>query len=99
MIRRTCLSAIFLVITFFAQAQIYNPATWDFRSEKTGDKTYELVFTATIEEGSHIYSMEIPDGGPIPTSVRIDSSNAFRLEGKPFEAVKPEEVLDRKSVV
>lgn len=94
MIRRTCLSAIFLVITFFAQAQIYNPATWDFRSEKTGDKTYELVFTATIEEGSHIYSMEIPDGGPIPTSVRIDSSNAFRLEGKPFEAVKPEEVFD-----
>lgn len=94
MFRRSCLFTLFLLVSFISHAQIFNPVTWDFGYEKTGDNTYELIFTATIEEGSHIYSMDIPEGGPIPTSVRIDSTSAFTAEGKPYEAIKPEEVFD-----
>lgn len=94
MMKRPGLILFFLLLSLISAAQIFNPVTWDFRYEKTGDRTYELIFTATIDEGSHIYSMDIPDGGPIPTSVRIDSTSAFRLDGKAYEATKPEEVFD-----
>ncbi len=61
---------------------------------KTGDKQYEIVFTVTIEEHSHIYSMEIPDGGPIPTSFRFDSVSGYILEGKTYEVTEPVEMFD-----
>jgi thiol:disulfide interchange protein len=89
---------IIIVSLFFivsaVKSQIYDPVTWDFRYEKKGDKQYELVFTASIEEHSHIYSMDIPDGGPIPTSFRFDTIPGFRLEGATYEVTRPVEMLD-----
>ncbi len=77
-----------------ATAQVYDPVSWDFGYEKTGDKQYELIFTATMEEHWHIYSMDIPDGGPIPTSFIFDTMPAFKLTGKTYEVTTPVEVLD-----
>ncbi len=94
MLKRTGIVFIFILFASLASSQIFNPVAWDFRYEKTGDNQYELVFTATVEEGSHIYSMDIPEGGPIPTTVRIDSTSSFKVEGKAYEVTKPEEVLD-----
>ena len=95
MLKRTGIVFIFILFASLASShRYYNPVTWDFRYEKTGDNQYELIFTATVEEGSHIYSMDIPEGGPIPTTVRIDSTSSFKVEGKAYEVTKPEEVLD-----
>jgi thiol:disulfide interchange protein len=88
---------LFISIVVFAShvsAQIYDPVTWDFSYEKKGDKQYELIFIATIEKNSHIYSMDIPSGGPIPTSFNIDTLQGYKLDGKVFEVTKPVEVLD-----
>jgi thiol:disulfide interchange protein len=76
------------------QAQIYDPVTWDFSFEKTGENKYDLVFRAFIEEGSHIYSMDIPSGGPIPTSFRYDTTGSFSFSGTTFEVTTPEELFD-----
>ena len=92
--RKFTLLISFILFTLFTSAQIYDPVTWDFSYEKKGDKQYELIFTANIEKNSHIYSMDIPSGGPIPTSFRIDSLPGYRLDGKTFEVTKPVEVLD-----
>lgn len=86
------LFTIFLLIP--VKAQIFDPVTWEFGYEKKGDNLYELVFTANIEDGSHIYSMDIPEGGPIPTSFRFDTKNDFSLSGDPWEADEPEELFD-----
>jgi thiol:disulfide interchange protein len=94
MMRKFLLIISFLISVLNISAQIYDPVTWDFRYEKTGENSYELVFTATIEEHSHIYSMVIPDGGPIPTSFTIDSSAHFKTDGKAYEVTKPVEVMD-----
>jgi thiol:disulfide interchange protein len=75
-------------------AQIYDPVTWDFSYEKKGDNQYELIFIATIDKNSHIYSMDIPSGGPIPTSFRFDTLPGYKLSGNAFEVTKPVEVLD-----
>jgi thiol:disulfide interchange protein DsbD len=82
------------ILSLNISAQIYDPVKWNFSFEKTGEKQYELVFTASIDKGSHIYSMDIPEGGPIPTSFIFDSVAGFVLDGKPFEVTRPEEILD-----
>ena len=92
--RKLALFISFILFALYTSAQIYDPVTWDFTYEKKGDRQYELVFTAIIEKNSHIYSMDIPSGGPIPTSFRIDSLPGYRLDGKTFEVTKPVEVLD-----
>lgn len=87
-----------LLFSFFiingAISQIYDPVTWTFGYEKTGDNSYAIVFTAEIEKGSHIYAMDIPEGGPIPTSFSFNESADFTLEGKTFEVTQPEELMD-----
>ncbi len=94
MIKKLTIFISLFFIAANASSQIYDPVTWDFRYEKKGEKEYEIVFTATIEENSHIYSMDIPDGGPIPTSFRFDTIPGFRLVGKAYEVTKPVEMLD-----
>jgi thiol:disulfide interchange protein len=92
--RKTSLFILFIFFIAHLSAQIYDPVSWDFKAEKTGDKQYELVFSATINKDSHIYSMDIPEGGPIPTSFRIDTLPGFRLVGKTYEVIKPVEMMD-----
>jgi thiol:disulfide interchange protein DsbD len=87
-------TGIILLMAFNVRAQIYDPVTWDFSFEKSGNNEFELVFTATIEKGSHIYSMDIPEGGPIPTSFAFDTVPGFTLAGRTFEVTKPEELFD-----
>jgi thiol:disulfide interchange protein DsbD len=92
--RKLTLLISFILYTLYASGQIYDPVTWDFSYEKKGDKQYELIFTATIDKNSHIYSMTIPDGGPIPTSFRFDTLPGYKLTGNTYEVTKPVEVLD-----
>jgi thiol:disulfide interchange protein DsbD len=92
--RKLILFVSFFLYALSTTAQIYDPVTWDFSYEKKGDKQYELIFTATIEKNSHIYSMDIPSGGPIPTSFSIDTLPGFKLDGKAYEVTKPVELLD-----
>jgi thiol:disulfide interchange protein len=94
MIRRFSISCVLIVTSFRIVAQIYNPVSWDFSYEKKSTKQYELIFTATIENKSHIYSMDIPSGGPIPTTFKFDTVPGYTLDGKPFEVTKPEDIFD-----
>jgi thiol:disulfide interchange protein len=92
--RRLIIFIFSFLFVSFASAQVYDPVTWDFGYEKTGDKQYELIFTASVEENWHIYAMDIPEGGPIPTSFSFDTLPSFKLEGKTREVTKPVEVFD-----
>jgi len=83
-----------ILITSYASSQIYDPVTWDFSYEKRGDREYEIVFRATIDKNSHIYAMDIPDGGPIPTSFIFDTLPGFKLAGNTYEVTEPVELFD-----
>ena len=94
MIRRLTIIALLIVASFKITAQIYDPVSWGFSYEKKSANKFELIFTATIELKSHIYSMDVPAGGPIPTTFRFDTIPGFALDGKPFEVTKPDEIFD-----
>jgi len=94
MIKEKSVLLIFSLITFSVSAQIFDPVIWSFGYEKKGSNNYEIILKATIEEGSHIYSMEIPEGGPIPTTFRYDTSSSYSLSGPTYELIQPEEIFD-----
>lgn len=91
----------FLLILFVAfffnlvNAQIEEPVKWKFSSKKTGPQEYELTFTANIENGWHLYSTDLPDGGPIKTSFTFEKSSnytfagALKSKGKVVESYDP----------
>ncbi len=82
------ISTLFLFIFLFgtgSYAQIHNPVSWETSVKKISDSDFELVISASIEEGWHLYSQNVPEGGPIPTSIKItEDSDNFQLVGQPF---------------
>jgi len=74
--------------------QIYDPVSWEFSWEDKSNGEYEVVLRAIIEENSHIYAMNLPDGGPIPTSVHFEASSDFTLVGEVYEKGEREDVFD-----
>lgn len=71
-------------------AQIYDPVDWSFSFEKTGEESYEIIFSATIEEHSHLYSLNLPeDNISIPTSFTFEEPEGFEFAGEVFEVDTP----------
>ncbi len=67
--------AIFIFTIWFGQAQILEPVKWTTSVEKISDTEYILISKATIEKRWHLYSQNVPDGGPIPTTFIYDDAN------------------------
>jgi len=56
----------------------------------TAERTGHLSITARIEPTWHIYSITQPPGGPLPTEIKLRSSEAFRLLGEFHASLPPE---------
>jgi thiol:disulfide interchange protein DsbD len=57
---------------------ILEPVKWKVTTEKN-DNTIDLFFTATIDEGFHLYSLDVPEDGPLPTEFYFEDSPDFTL--------------------
>lgn len=64
---------------FVVHAQIYNPVTWSCSTESLGNNEYNVVIKAEIEDGWHLYSQNIPDGGPVPTTFTFEENPSLQL--------------------
>jgi len=86
--------AIFFLFSIISPAQIIDPVTWDYAVEKISQEEVELIFTANIDNHWHLYSQDIPEGGPIPTRFVFEESSQFELLGPVVEITEPEEKYD-----
>lgn len=83
---KTLLAFVFLFFCqFTVSAQMYDPVKWSTSVKKISDTEYQLISTATIEEGSHLYAQNVPDGGPIPTTFSYKVTDDFKLIGNTIE--------------
>ncbi len=73
------LSLIILSISSFSQ--IHDPVKWLTSVEKISASEYDLVIHATVEEGWHLYSQNVPEDGPIPTSFSFEINDNYTLIG------------------
>jgi len=87
------ITTVFLILTTTLTAQILEPVKWSFSATRTNASEAELFFTATIDAGWYLYSQNIPEGGPVPTSFSFEESNDYQLVGKVIEP-KPIEKYD-----
>jgi hypothetical protein len=46
-------------------------------SKKSSNGRYEILIKAKIEEGWHLYTTKLPDGGPLPTSFTLPIPKAI----------------------
>ena len=93
------LSAMALLLSSTFNAQILKPVKWQVKAEKVDDLTYDIVFNATITQNWALYSIDSPDGGPLPTEFLFDDNASLELIGGPQEDVdrlllKPEPLFD-----
>jgi thiol:disulfide interchange protein DsbD len=64
-----------------------SPVTWTTEVHKINAQEYQLVFTATIEDGWNIYSQYLKsDDGPVKTSFTYSSKDGYALLGKNEES-------------
>ena len=80
---------VIILLTFVLStnvfSQIYDPVKWSTSVEKISDIEYNLIATATIESGWHLYSQVVPEGGPIPTTFTFIDSKHYELVNKTQE--------------
>ena len=70
----------FLLLSFV----VYALQAVKFKTELTtlSDTEAEVVFTATIDKGWHVYSTDLGDGGPISATFNVDNKSGVELVGK-----------------
>ncbi len=71
-----------------ASAQMDDPVQWSASTRKIDDKKFEVIITAQIAKGWHLYSTKLPEGGPLPTNFSFDKPNGYKLIGGVKEVSK-----------
>ncbi len=85
-IKKSILLSIFLMVNTLLFAQIQEPIKWSSSVNTISESEAELIFTATIDEGWHLYSQTLPnDDGPIATEFTFTESSDYELIGKVME--------------
>lgn len=81
------LTTLFLLAfaAVMVQAQILDPIHWKVSAKALTDSTTDVILTATVDETWHLYTQDIPDGGPVPTAFDYKDS---RLIGKTTTSAK-----------
>ena len=80
---RKIISFLLLSLVVYAlQAQIKDPVKFKTELTPLSDTEAEVVFTATIDKGWHVYSTDLGDGGPIAATFNVDNKSGIELVGK-----------------
>ena len=83
--RSLCTLIAFCCVVLTGLAQFENPVRWDIRLEKgaAGTDTYRLTLHATVDDGWHLYDQDIPEGGPNPTEIVLETTEGATPVGRP----------------
>jgi thiol:disulfide interchange protein DsbD len=83
--KKVLLLMIVFMISAGAYAQIESPVKWSYAAKKLSNNEAVILLRATIQDGWHIYSQNVKDGGPIKTSFKFTPSKEYALIGKTSE--------------
>ena len=79
-------SILILFLGFTSFSQILDPVKWETKVEKISKNEFNLISIATIDKGWHLYSQDVPEDGPIPTSfIYDDDGGVVKITGNTQE--------------
>ncbi len=81
--KRTIAAVVMMLAVFGATfAQMEQHISWKFSTKNLGDNKVELICEASIDDGWHVYSSELPEGTAVPTNIELEQSTAYKgIEG------------------
>jgi len=89
----TTLVLIFAMMSSL-MAQMEQHISWKFSTNKLDGNKVEIICEATLEEGWHIYSSNLPENTAVPTSISLEESVDYsKVEGI-LEEPAPEKHFD-----
>ena len=80
--KKILFSLIVSFLAFAVYAQIQEPVKFKTELKNVSATEVEIVFTASIEQGWHVYSTDLGDGGPISATFNTDKLTGVQLDGK-----------------
>ncbi|MFW6044024.1 MAG: protein-disulfide reductase DsbD domain-containing protein, partial [Marinilabiliaceae bacterium] len=80
----------FLAGLFSLNAQVLEPVEWDFSINEISDTEVEIVAEATIDQGWHLYGADLPEEGPVPTSLNLVESDEYEAGGDLRQEPEPD---------
>ena len=78
---RTWFILVFTFLVSALSAQIKDPVKFKYSVNPAGENLYEAVLTATMENGWHIYSKDLPEDSGIPTEMKLTGENIVPVGG------------------
>ena len=79
--KKILFSLIVSFLAFAAYAQIQEPVKFKTELKNVSAPEAEIVFTASIEQGWHVFSTVPGDGGPISATFHTDKLAGAQLDG------------------
>ena len=89
----SCLCMLLGLTSSFAQIQ--DPVQFKAEWKSISDTEAQIVFTGIIDAGWHVYSTDLPEGGPISATFNTDKMEGIELVGKLTPEGKVIEAFDK----
>ena len=80
-LRKALLSFLLSVIVLAGWAQS-EPVHFSVSYKQVSDKEVDVIFTGNIDNGWHVYSSNLPSGGPTSATLNVESITGARPAGK-----------------
>ena len=81
MLRKVFLSLVMLTAIVIGTSAQTSPVSFSTKEKRTANDEIEISFTAAIENGWHVFSTNLPSGGPIPTTLTIEQCDGAQAIG------------------
>ena len=74
-------ATLMLMATTIVVAQPSMPVHFSVKQQQSSPEVVDVVFTATIDNGWHVYSTNLPDGGPVSATFHDEGSTGAKPQG------------------
>ena len=91
------LYSIILSLMLFAlgaNAQMLEPIVWSSSIKMTSNNEGVMTFKASIDDGWHLYSFDLPENGPNATKISFEKTSGIELLGEIVPSRQPIDTVD-----
>lgn len=83
-----------MMFAFGANAQMLEPIVWSSTIKMTSNNEGVMTFKASIDDGWHLYSFDLPENGPNATKISFEKTSGIELLGEIVPSRQPIDTVD-----
>lgn len=83
-----------MMFAFGANAQMLEPIVWSSTIKMTSNNEGVMTFKASIDDGWHLYSFDLPENGPNATKISFNETSGIELLGEIVPSRQPIDTVD-----